>query len=137
MIRWRRLIQPGKPAFWLMLALNALSTALIWIVQNRTLVPVAALLVAVFAIGNAVLVCGLPGSCYRRLKRAKKVPDFSMPKLLAGPGLVESHGHALCRFQQLFATLVGHTGFHLADHMHFAGFAVKAQSELFFAVDKL
>ncbi len=55
MIRWRRLIQPRKPAFWLMLALNALSTALIWIVQNRTLVPVAALLVAVFAIGNAVL----------------------------------------------------------------------------------
>lgn len=55
MIRWRRLIQPRKPAFWFMLALNALSTALIWIVQNRALVPVAALLVAVFAIGNAVL----------------------------------------------------------------------------------
>ncbi|WP_255033952.1 hypothetical protein [Rhodoferax sp. TH121] len=55
MIYLRRLFQPRKPAFWLMLALNALSTALVWIVQNRALVPVAALLVAVFAIGNAAL----------------------------------------------------------------------------------
>lgn len=55
MIHWRRLFQPRKPAFWLMLALNALSSVLMWIVQNRSLVPVAALLVGVFAIGNAVL----------------------------------------------------------------------------------
>lgn len=55
MIRLRRLIQPRKPAFWLMLALNGLSTALVWIVQNRDLSPIASVLVAVFAMGNAVL----------------------------------------------------------------------------------
>ncbi len=38
-----------------MLALNGLSTALVWIVQNRNLSTIAVLLVAVFAIGNAVL----------------------------------------------------------------------------------
>jgi hypothetical protein len=54
-IRLRRLIQPHKAAFWLMLALNGLSTALVWIVQNRDLSPIASVLVAVFAIGNAVL----------------------------------------------------------------------------------
>ncbi|CAM8655792.1 hypothetical protein MCEMSEM22_01851 [Comamonadaceae bacterium] len=55
MIRLRRLIQPRKAAFWLMLVLNGLSTALVWIVQNRNLSPIASVIVAVFAIGNAVL----------------------------------------------------------------------------------
>ena len=55
MIRLRRLIQPSKAAFWLMLALNGLSTALVWIVQNRNLSPMASVIVTVFAIGNAVL----------------------------------------------------------------------------------
>lgn len=55
MIRLRRLIQPSKAAFWLMLALNGLSTALVWIVQNRNLSPIASVIVAVFVIGNAVL----------------------------------------------------------------------------------
>jgi 4-hydroxybenzoate polyprenyltransferase len=51
----RRLLQPRKPAFWLMLVLNALSTALVWIVQHHTLQPVAAIAVVVFAVGNMVL----------------------------------------------------------------------------------
>ena len=55
MIHWRRLIQPRKPAFWLMLALNALSTALLWIVQNYPLTALASLVIAVFAFGNAWL----------------------------------------------------------------------------------
>jgi hypothetical protein len=55
MIRLRRLIQPGKLAFWLMLALNGLSTALVWIVQTRSLTVVAGLVVASFAIGNMLL----------------------------------------------------------------------------------
>ncbi|MFY8042904.1 MAG: hypothetical protein ACOVOD_08245 [Rhodoferax sp.] len=55
MIRLRRLIQPGKLAFWLMLALNGLSTALVWIVQTRSLTLVAGLVVASFAIGNMLL----------------------------------------------------------------------------------
>jgi hypothetical protein len=55
MIHWRRLFQPRKPAFWCMLALNALSTALMWIVQNYHLTPLASLVIGVFAIGNAWL----------------------------------------------------------------------------------
>ena len=55
MTRLRRLIQPRNPVFWLMVLLNALSTALVWIVQNRSLSTAAMLLVAVFAISNAVM----------------------------------------------------------------------------------
>ena len=51
----RRLLQPRKPTFWLMLVLNALSTALVWIVQHHTLQPAAAIAVVVFAVGNMVL----------------------------------------------------------------------------------
>jgi 4-hydroxybenzoate polyprenyltransferase len=51
----RRLFQPRKPAFWLMLVLNALSTVLMWIVQRYTLTPLASLVIAVFALGNAWL----------------------------------------------------------------------------------
>ena len=38
-----------------MLVLNALSTALVWIVQHHTLQPAAAIAVVVFAVGNMVL----------------------------------------------------------------------------------
>ena len=55
MMRLRRLIQPRNPAFWWMVLLNGLSTALVWITQHRSLSTVAVLMVAVFAIGNAVL----------------------------------------------------------------------------------
>ncbi|HCX80693.1 MAG TPA: hypothetical protein DHV01_03720 [Rhodoferax sp.] len=54
-MHWRRLIQPRKLAFWLMLALNALSTALMWIVQRYPLTPLASLVIGVFALGNAWL----------------------------------------------------------------------------------
>lgn len=52
MIRLRRLIQPRNPAFWLMVLLNGLSTALVWIVQNYTLTVLANLVIGVFALGN-------------------------------------------------------------------------------------
>lgn len=51
----RRLLQPRQPAFWLMLVLNALSTALVWIVQNHHLRAWVASIIVVFAIGNMVL----------------------------------------------------------------------------------
>jgi hypothetical protein len=51
----RRLIQPRKAAFWLMLVLNGLSTALVWMVQTFTLTPAAAALIAMFALGNTAL----------------------------------------------------------------------------------
>jgi hypothetical protein len=50
-----RLFQPRNPLFWLAMMLNALSAALAWIVQNRPLDGWATLIVAGFAIGNALI----------------------------------------------------------------------------------
>jgi hypothetical protein len=50
-----RLFQPRNPLFWMMLTLNVLSAALTWIVHHRPLSTFGALVVASFAIGNAVL----------------------------------------------------------------------------------
>ena len=47
--------QPRNPLFWMMLVLNALSYALAWIVQNRSLDTLGMLLVGGFALVNAVL----------------------------------------------------------------------------------
>ncbi len=49
-----RLWQPRKPAFWLMVVLNLLSTLLAWVARSYTLTPLASLIVIGFAIGNAV-----------------------------------------------------------------------------------
>lgn len=54
-MKWSRLFQPRNPLFWLMLALNALSPALAWVVRNRSLNGWGVLLVSVFAVGNALL----------------------------------------------------------------------------------
>jgi len=50
-----RLVQPRNPLFWMMLALNALSAALAWIVHNRPLNTFAMIVVAVFALSNALI----------------------------------------------------------------------------------
>ena len=50
-----RLYQPRNPLFWMMLALNVLSYALAWIVQNRALNTLGMLLVGSFALVNAAL----------------------------------------------------------------------------------
>ena len=50
-----RLFQPRKPAFWLMLALNLLSSVLAWVAQTQPLSALGLTLVAVFAIGNGIL----------------------------------------------------------------------------------
>lgn len=50
-----RVFQPRNPLFWLMLVLNALSYALVWIVQNRPLNTLGLLLMAGFALANATL----------------------------------------------------------------------------------
>jgi len=50
-----RLWQPRNPAFWLMVALNLLSTVLAWIARSYELAPSAALMVAGFAVANALL----------------------------------------------------------------------------------
>ena len=50
-----RLFQPRNPLFWIMLALNGLSTALAWLVHNRSLNTFGMLLIGSFALINAVL----------------------------------------------------------------------------------
>ncbi|NMG69233.1 hypothetical protein [Parazoarcus communis] len=50
-----RLYQPSKPAFWLMVVLNLLSTVLAWIARSHDLLPWVAVVIAVFAVVNAVV----------------------------------------------------------------------------------
>lgn len=50
-----RLYQPRNPQFWLMIALNLLSSLLAWILRTYPLVPLAAIVVAGFALANAVI----------------------------------------------------------------------------------
>ncbi|HRP23433.1 MAG TPA: hypothetical protein PLF79_04990 [Thauera sp.] len=50
-----RLYQPQDRRFWLMLVLNLLSAVLAWVLRTYPLVPLAMGLVALFALGNAVL----------------------------------------------------------------------------------
>lgn len=54
-LKLRRVFQPQNPLFWLMMALNALSFALAWIVQHRALNTLGMLVVGGFAIVNAVV----------------------------------------------------------------------------------
>ena len=54
-MRLARLWQPRNPAFWLMIVLNLLSTLLAWIARSYELVPLAALMVAGFAVANALI----------------------------------------------------------------------------------
>ena len=54
-MKFSRLFQPRNPIYWLMLLLNALSAALAWVVQFRSLNGWASLVVGIFAVGNAVL----------------------------------------------------------------------------------
>ena len=49
------IFQPRNPVFWTMLALNGVSYALMWIVQNRLLNTMGMLLVGSLALVNAVL----------------------------------------------------------------------------------
>ncbi|TAG35313.1 MAG: hypothetical protein EAZ34_03825 [Polaromonas sp.] len=50
-----RLYQPRSPLFWIMVALNLLSAVLGWIAHKHALGTVASLIIAAFAVGNAVL----------------------------------------------------------------------------------
>lgn len=50
-----RLWQPRNPAFWLMIAVNLLSTLLAWVVRTYSLGMLASLLITVFAIGNVAI----------------------------------------------------------------------------------
>ena len=54
LMKFSRLFQPRNPLFWLLLALNALSPLLAWVVRNRPLNGWGIAVVAIFAIGNAV-----------------------------------------------------------------------------------
>ena len=51
----KRLCQPRNPLFWTLVVLNALSALLGWITHTYTLPGWLALVMVVFAVGNAVL----------------------------------------------------------------------------------
>ena len=67
-----RIFQPRNPLFWLMLVINALSYALAWIVQNRTLNTLGLLLIGGFALANAALGTWL---LWRLIKDAEPKPQ--------------------------------------------------------------
>ena len=72
-MKFSRLFQPGNPLFWMILTLNALSMALVWLVQNRPLNTLGMVLVGFFALANALL-----GTWFAwRLVRSKPVPPGS------------------------------------------------------------
>lgn len=50
-----RLIQPRRPAFWLMLVLNVMTMVLVWVVELRALEGGLRFILLSFALGNAVL----------------------------------------------------------------------------------
>lgn len=54
-LKLSRLLRPRDSRFWLMVVLNLLSAVLAWVLRTYPLVPLAAVLVAVFALGNALL----------------------------------------------------------------------------------
>lgn len=54
-VKLSRLFQPRNPLFWMMMALNALSTALAWIMHNQPLSALGMVVVGAFALGNAIL----------------------------------------------------------------------------------
>ena len=55
MLKISRLYQPRNPLFWMMVVLNLLSTALVWLIQTTPLATFGLIVVGVFALGNAVL----------------------------------------------------------------------------------
>ena len=50
-----RLIQPRNPQFWLLIALNALSSAISWILRTHDLPAVVTWVLTGFALSNVVL----------------------------------------------------------------------------------
>lgn len=54
-----RLFQPHNPLFWLMVLLNALSSGLSYLLHTRELDTAATVVLALFALANAVIGIGL------------------------------------------------------------------------------
>lgn len=50
-----RLYRPRDPRFWLMIVLNLLSSVLAWVLRSYELLPLVAVVVAGFALANAVI----------------------------------------------------------------------------------
>ncbi|CAM5512087.1 MAG TPA: hypothetical protein DCY18_04620 [Thauera sp.] len=53
--RLSRLYRPRDGRFWLMIVLNLLSAVLAWVLRTYPLVPLAMAVIALFALGNALL----------------------------------------------------------------------------------
>ncbi len=66
-----RLFQPRNPLFWLMLILNALSSVLSWLIHTRELGTPVTVVLALFALANALIGIWLA----IRLMREEPVPQ--------------------------------------------------------------
>ena len=64
-MKLNRLFQPSNPKFWLWVVLNVLSSVLAWVLRTYPLPLAEMLVVAVFALGNAVLGVRLMLSLWR------------------------------------------------------------------------
>lgn len=54
-LKWSRLFQPRHPLFWMIMALNALSAMLSWMIQTKPLNTLGLTLVALFLLSNALV----------------------------------------------------------------------------------
>ncbi len=58
-VKLSRLFQPRNPLFWLMLVLNALSSVFSYLLHTRELTTAVTLVVALFALANAIIGIGI------------------------------------------------------------------------------
>lgn len=58
-MKFSRLYQPRNPRFWLLVALNALSAAISWLLQTRALSLAPTLVLATFVLANFLLGLGI------------------------------------------------------------------------------
>lgn len=55
LLKLSRLFQPRNPLFWLMLVLNGLSSVLSWLLHAHTLTTPVTIMLALFALANAII----------------------------------------------------------------------------------
>lgn len=71
----RRVIRPGQPAFWFVLVFNAMTALLLWVSSSLELNVGLRLLVALFALGNALLGWHFLRQLWREGNAATAEPD--------------------------------------------------------------
>lgn len=55
LVKWSRLFQPRHPLFWMIMALNALSAMLSWMIQSKPFNSLGLGMMMVFLLANALI----------------------------------------------------------------------------------